>query len=293
MTYAKRKIDVTFLLGTGAFGETGFNTVTVSGLRVQVHIVKAGGDSMGEMRMRIHGLDPTVVNELTAITQYVMMARKNRVIVTAGDDVNGMGIVFKGDIAQGWADLNSAPDTALEIIAFAGLFPKLKPTVPLSFPGPVSVDQIMQGIAQTMNVDFRNNGVSVMLSKAYFPGTAWEQARRCAEQANIEWTIDDDELAIWPKGGTRFGPKPIISPNTGMVGYPAYNGVGVSLTTEFNRQIRFGQTVTVQSSIKPACGDWFVFALSHDLASETPGGEWFTHLEGRPLYNLNAIVRPQ
>jgi hypothetical protein len=30
MTFAKREIDLTIRLGTGTFGSTGFNTVTVS-----------------------------------------------------------------------------------------------------------------------------------------------------------------------------------------------------------------------------------------------------------------------
>lgn len=283
MTFRKRQLAFEIQLGTGVFGETGTNTIKVNGLRAHAEIVKAGGSSMGSASIRIYGLTLSLLNQLSALTQYSMVLRKNRIIVSAGDDVDGLAVIFKGDIATGWADLNVAPDGALQLSAFAGLFEKIRPVAPSSYPGQASVVDIMSDLAAKMSVEFQNNGVSVVLATPYFPGTYWEQARSCAEAANINWYFDDDALAIWPKTGSRFAQKPIIGPDTGMVGYPAYNGTGISITTLYNPKILFGQTVTVRSSIKNTNGDWVVYGLQHMLSAEDPGGEWFTHFEARPV----------
>jgi hypothetical protein len=283
MTFVKRRIDLQFQLGTGTFGDSGMNIVTVSGLRVHAHIVKAGAETLGECQLSIFGLLPTLMNQLSALAAYDMVVRQNTVIVKAGDDVNGLSTVFEGTISEGWADLNSAPDTRLQVIAFAGLYQKLKPVAPSSYPGAADAAVIMQNIANTMGLSFENNGVSVQLGSPYFPGTAWEQARSCAEAAGINWTIDKGTLAIWNNPGHRAGTAPLISPSTGMVGYPAYTGVGVGVKTLFNPLINPGGTAQVQSEIGNACGTWYVTDVSYDLQSETPGGAWFTEFNGRVL----------
>jgi hypothetical protein len=292
-TLTRKRIDVTIQLGTGAFGEGGENTVTVSGLRVHAQILKAGGSSMGEAQLQIFGLTRSLLNQLSALTTVIMMQRKNIVTVSAGDDVTGMATVFKGTIAEGWADLNSAPDAILHIKAYAGLFQKLTPVPPSSFPGPVNAADVMAALARQMGLGFEANGVSVILPKPYLPGTAWEQARKCAEQAGIEWTIEDDILAIWPKGASRVGDVVLVSPETGLVGYPAFNGVGVSVRTAFDRRLHYGRTAQVQSSIQNACGNWYIASVSHELQSETPGGLWFTNFQGNPLDNIYALAKPQ
>ncbi len=284
MSFAKRQISVRFQLGQGAFGDTGMKIVNVSGLRAHAHIIKAGAETLGECQLSVFGLKQSIMNELSALANYDMVVRQNTVIVSAGDEgAAGLATVFEGTIAEGWADLNSAPDTRLQVVAYAGMLQKLKPVPPTSYPGSADAAVIMQTIAGTMGLQFENNGVSVMLSTPYLTGTAWEQARSCAEAAGINWTIDNGTLAIWNNPGHRSGQPPLVSAATGMVGYPAYTGVGIGVKTLFNPLISPGGTVAVQSSIGSACGTWYVTDVSYDLQSETPGGAWFTNFNGRVL----------
>lgn len=44
MTFAKRRIDLEFQLGLGAFGDGGLDTVRISGLRCSANISKTGGN---------------------------------------------------------------------------------------------------------------------------------------------------------------------------------------------------------------------------------------------------------
>jgi hypothetical protein len=154
----------------------------------------------------------------------------------------------------------------------------------------------MAGIAATQGWAFENNGVQVQLSSPYFAGTALDQAHACARAANIEMYLDGsaptETLAIWPKTGTRGGLIPLISPASGMVGYPKYRDFYLQFRCLLNRNLRMGGQVMVQTTsggaVAPqnatiqqildqgANGTWFICApLTYDLAAQVPAGPWF------------------
>lgn len=284
MTFARKRIDVTISLGTGQFGDTGANTVTLTGLRIRAEIQQFGGDAMPQVQLLIYGLPASMINQLTTIgpiNSAVMY--KNSVLIAVGDDGSALTTIYNGTIWQSWADFNQLPDSALNIAAVGGLAASLKPVNATSFPGSADVGTIMQQLATLADVGFVNNGVSVQLSNPYFPGTALAQIRECAQAANINYTIDNGVLQIWPKGGVRSGSIPIVSPQTGMVGYPAFSSNGLMLTTVFNPSVVIGGVIQVQSSLMAATGKWIVTQVSHSLESEMPGGQWFTHILGVPF----------
>jgi hypothetical protein len=285
MTFVRRRVSLTFQLGTGTFGESGTNTVTVEGLRVQAHIDKVFGPGMGEAQIRVHGLTPSLMNQLSSLNQATMATRRNTIIVLAGDDISGMSTVFQGQIQVSQIMLNTAPDTALMVLAQAGAFAAVQNVPPSSYPGSANAAVIMSNLAFLMGYAFENNGVSVQLATPYFPGSPREQAQRCAEAGKFEWVIDDGTLAIFPIGGTRGGSIPLISPETGMVGYPNYSTsvYGIELTTLFNPLLRPGGKVQVKSGLEVANGTWQVFNMSHELQSEDPGGQWYTRFSGASL----------
>jgi hypothetical protein len=133
----------------------------------------------------------------------------------------------------------------------------------------------MASLATQMDLAFENSGVSgVTLLDPYFPGTAREQARACAEHSGISWTIDNGKLAIWPAGQARGTQIPVISSDTGMIGYPAFSPQGIIVRALFNPSITFMQRIQVNSSIKAATGQWDIFELTYDLESMTLGGKW-------------------
>lgn len=289
MTFLQRKIDVQFQLGTGAFGEGGTdNTATVRGLRIQANITNTDGATKGNAQLRIYGLPPSLLNELSGLNQAAQAMRKNKVTVSAGDDVNGMATVFHGEISLAQVDLTNTPDSSLTVVAFAGLFAALKTAAPSSYPASADAAVIMADLAAKMGLGFENGGVSVILSTQYLWGTLYEQADTCARAANISWTVDIDKevLAIWPRDGARNGAIPLISPETGLVGFPSYSSgmfQGLAVTTVFNPLLRVGKPVQIESSLKVANGTWTVFDITHSLESETPGGKWYTQFNASPF----------
>lgn len=288
--FAKRKIDVKFTMGpvkdikTGAtsqptFTESGTNEVLLSGYRAQANIIKAGGLSMGGLQLRIYGISLSLMNQLSFLGKIPLATRNNTVTVSAGDDINGMSVVYVGNINAAYADMQGAPDVVFVVQASAGLFEAINPIKPNSYQGSASVSVIMAGLANQMGKVFEDNGVNVKLSNPYFPGTARAQAEACARAADINWIIDNNTLAIWPKDGSRGSAIPLVSPDTGLVGYPTYTGNGIGFICRYNPSIGFGAMVEVKSSLTPACGKWVVYYLAYELESETNGGVWFTRVE--------------
>ena len=234
---------------------------------------------MSSAQIRVYGAPPTVMNTVARIgAPAIANFRNNTVFVDAGDAINGMSRVFSGAISQCWQDFSGSPDTFLNIICYSGLYDAMAPAAALSFNGAADVATIMSGIAQRMTPprQFENNGVQVQLQNQYLPGTLLEQAHALARAANINMHDDGTTLAIWPLFGARGGVSPVISPQSGMVGYPQFYDFGMKFRTIYNPSIIFNGPIQMQSSITPANGTWYVNGLSHDLSAQTVNGPWFT-----------------
>src|SRR6478736_1983952 len=259
MSFTEKKIELTITLGSGQFGADAGDTVTISNARILVDTANPGGESMGSAQIRVYGLTQELMNQLTTIGQINRAIRiKNTVAVAAGDDT-GMQLVFFGVIVDAWADYNSSPDVPFVIMSNSGLDVAIKPVGATSYKGSVSVQQIMSDLAAEGGMAFENNGVDAQLFNSYFPGTTLNKIRSCARAANVEYVIDRGTLAIWPLGQSRQGEIPLISVDSGLVGYPTLSSKGMSLQCVFNQNVRIGADINVESFIPMANGQWHVF----------------------------------
>lgn len=279
MSYTRRILDVEFELGEGSFGESGSNKVSLTGLRVQAIIKKAGQAGMNTADIRVFGLPPSVVRNITTLGKVLTGTKVNTVTLKAGDET-GTAVVFTGTIQTAFQDYNAAPDVSVVIGAYTGILDALKPLPPSSFKGGADAATIIAGLATQMGYAFQNNGVSVQLSNQYLAGTGRDQALKCAEAANINIAFDDATIAIWPKNQARTGSAVVLSPTTGMIGYPAWMDTSIVVRSLYNPAFVFGCPIIIQdSAVENANGGWKIFSLTHELESETPGGKWFTTME--------------
>lgn len=277
MALVQRLLTVTFQLGSGTFAETGQNTLTLSKLRASASIVKAGGPSLSALTLKVYGMTKSHMDQLSTLGLKFQLLPKNIVTVAAGAaDGSQPSIVFVGTITKAYADFSSMPEVSFVVSAHTGAAENVMPFPPSSFQGSSDVASIMSGLATAMGYSFENSGVSTRLSNVYLWGSAREQARRVAEHAGIEMIMDDGVLAIWPRGKSRGGLVPLVSPQTGLVGYPNYDAMGVVFRTLFNPSIGYGKQLQLQSSQTRATGIWTVYSLQHDLEALTPRGKWFS-----------------
>lgn len=285
----KRHITVRFQLSEGSFNGSN-DTVEVSGLRCSASINTPGGVSMSTLSLRVFGMSLDVMNKLTILGKPLVDGRNNRIEVIAGDDETGMASIYVGTIQEAWVDSRGAPQVAFIVTAFTGMVAALKPVPPTSYKGSVDAATVASEIARQAGFSFENSGVSVQIADPYLSGTYLAQLQDIARAGNFNCVIDKTTVAIWPANGNRQGKVPIISPETGLIGYPLRTQNGIEVMTLFNPTIIFGAQFQVKSSITPANGSWTVNNVTHDIESETPGGKWFTTIGGNILGQETAIA---
>jgi len=281
----KKQLRFVITLGTGKFGSSENDTITLQDFRSVVDIDKAGGMMMGTLRAKIYGVGQLDMNSVTTLQWKPGTLIPNTVEVYAIDGAVET-LVFAGNIVNAWADYQSMPDVYLHIQAQSAFFNGLQAVKPLSIKGGVNVAIVMERIAKDMGLVFENNNVSVMLTDVYVANTLKEQALELARAANFSLYIDDKVLAITNKFESRKGFMPLLSSSSGLIGYPTFDGVGVNFQTLFNPAVVFGGSVQIQSDVQQACGQWVVTSISHRLEAEKPGGAWFSTIRG----NTNGLA---
>ena len=286
--YAKRRIDVTFKLGgergsqrapdaPRVFAVNGKDEVKLTGLRCRVTAAMVGEGVQASLNLSVWGMTLSTMNELSTLRVLPGEIRNNTVTVEAGDEAAGMSVVYRGSIIHGWANMNAQPNVSFEVVALTGQFDDLAPANATSYSGGVDVATMVKGLCERMGRGFVNHGVTAQLADPYHSGSLLAQLRAICQAASVEWVDEGDVIHIYPRHGSRRTPQPpIVSPETGMLGFPSYTSGGLDLTTRFNPEIKHGGLIEVKSSLTPACGRWAVLNLLHDLESETPNGAWFT-----------------
>lgn len=288
-SYRKRKLRAVFTLGpyagndgktvTPTFAESGTDSVVVEGVRANAAIRRAGGTFMSDMHLRIFGLDLSLMNQLSTLGLLPMGNRNNTVIVEAGDDVDGMSVVFKGNIVNAWANFQAMPDVSFEVISLSGSYDAVNPVPAASWQGAVKAEDVLADIARRMGRTFSNYGVSVVLSNPVYPGTLLDQLHACVIEAGVDFEDDGTTIAIWPRGGSRSSAVLSLSKENGLIGYPAFLSNGVAFAMLFHPDVQRGSMISLQTELTPACGTWSVFGINHELSTETPNGPWFSYVE--------------
>ncbi len=305
-SFVQRLISLTVTLSPGSSGASpqpstfpgGSNSVTLSGSRIGVRVQNNGAPAGGMARVLVFGLTPSIMNQLSTLGMVFNQVQRNSISIRAGDAVNGLSAVFSGTILFAYGDYNQAPKVPFVLECQSGLIDAVASAQPSSFPGATSVATILAGLARQMNVGFENNGVTVQLASPYLRGNLWTQVQKVARDAHIraELVNGGTVLAIWPEGGSRTsqtgGPIPLISPTTGMDGYPSFAQNGYLVVRHlFNPQVSFGSTVQVQSSLPQANKTWVVQKLDLALDTLTPKGQWLGTAYCYPL-GFSAPVPP-
>lgn len=265
------------LVSSSAFNSAGDNQLVLTGLRMIVNVKAAGAPIAPTAQAQIFGMRQADMNLLTMLAWKPLGLQRNNMLIeaNAGD---GWVNVFSGQIIEAGPDYAGAPDVMLRVQAVSLYFENLNPAIPTSYTGATDVATIISNLASAMGKTFENNGVSVQLANPYLPNTLGEQLKTVCAQAGIDYYIDGDVIAICPRGQPRRSQQVLINANTGLIGYPTIDKVGIQFACLYNSGLRFGGPVHVESDVPKANGDWYIYSLDHHLESEKPGGAWFSSL---------------
>ena len=273
----KKQLRFVITLGVGTFGSSQDNVITLEGFRAYVDIERAGGAMAATLQAKIYGVSISHMNSITTLLYQPRNEywQPNTITVYAIDG-DSETMVFTGNIIQAWGEFRGMPDVYLHIQSQAMYFDKLKAVPPRSFQGQIDIATAISQIANDLGLTFENNGVSAQAENIYVANTAIEQVQELARMAGCELYIDNTTLAITPKGTPRSSQTvPIISKDTGLVGYPTFDGNGIIFKMLFDPGVKWGANIQMQSDLTQANGTWKVLSISYRLESERPRGEWF------------------
>ncbi len=285
------KKQLRFVITTGSdnpkLDELGSDQIVLQGYRATVTCENAGWVQMGELRCEIFGMSQSDMAAITSYPLRITEATRNKIVIYAIDGAQE-SVVFAGNIVKAWPDYSRMPDVCFRIQAQAAYSAALQTVSPRSFKGSCDVADVMRQIANSMGFVFENSGVNIKLSDVYLANTNLEQARDLAKAAGIELNVEGNVLSIWPKGSYRNAMIPLVSVNTGMVGYPSYDGTFLRFDTLYNPSFITGGLIKVESENLQAEGQWQILKMGHRLESEKPGGAWFSSVTG---VSLNYYVQ--
>lgn len=280
-TFTEKQLRFTFTLGTNAKFQGHANTLVITGLRATADIVFPGPPSFPNANVRIFGMKPSDTTALTGLTFQVLTYQRNSILIEANSG-QGWTTVFAGQIVTAAPNFAQQPDVSLDIFAQTLGYDLLNPATPTSFPQAALFSQVLKTIVLKMSQDFDDGGVEGSFSgPTYFTGTPAEQLRIAARKAGLMYYTDKPGIIeIGEPGVARNVPRWILTPTSGLVGYPTLNSVNlIGVTAVFNPALRFGAPLRIQfSDQRGANGDWVIYDCSHALSSLMPDGPWFTNM---------------
>jgi hypothetical protein len=280
----RKEVQVILTFGTGPRGDGPGESIVLTGHRISASVNVAGGVGMGQATVRIWGMTFDLMNKCSTIGIKPQAVRRNSVVIAAGDAEVGMSTIFEGTVTAAWADFTGAPEVVFQLVAAAGMIEAVTQPPPMSRKGPVKAETILAELAAKAGLKFDNSAQATRtLPNTMLTGSLRNQIMTCADAARFAWLIDRRRLIIWPREGVRPADSvPLISAETGMVGYPSYTAIGVMVTCQFNPEIDFGALVEVRSTLRSLSGTtsingrWQSYSLVHEVEAEVPGGKWFT-----------------
>jgi len=284
MSFLNRELTVTLKLKQGFFKEAESDSVTLSGHRVSLVINSPGGQSTGNAHCVIYGMSKSLMNQLTAIGAVNNQNIGNQISVEAmsidSEGKRSQNTAYSGTIQASWADFTNQPDVMLQVVSTGGLLLDIKPVSPTSFDGNTSVVDVASELAKEGGLTLINHGVSGQLNDPYYEGSTLTKIRKLSLAANIKFDIDEvnNTLSIYPQDGLIDGDVPLISPSTGLIGYPAFSQNGIIVKSLYNPVIRNNTRVKLESSLEQANGEFGAYDVTHTLEAYNPqgGGVWFT-----------------
>lgn len=278
----KKVIRATITLVGDTFDESGSNVLIYEGLRTSVVMRFGGGAIMPSAEVTAYGLSLSAMHKLMRIRWQDLNSMLNRIRIEAGEQGQPLTHVFEGNITFAYIDTSNAPEIALRISSMAGILEAYRPATPLSLPGDTPVVQAIADICERMGYIFENNGVpeSLVMQNVTLVDTDMNKIRKLCAAYQIDLYVEHGLIAIAPQGAPRTLRIPVLTPKTGLLGYPVPTIQGVDVRCLWDPMVRFGGIIRIADSIMETTnGDWRAFGVTTTLESEIPGGAWFMDIQ--------------
>lgn len=271
------RITITLRDGEEVFDSSGNNSISSSGLAVSCNLAYGNGAITPTAQITIYGLALEKMLKLMRVQWNTMNALLNTIRVEVGEEGETLKIAYEGNITQATIDANSAPDIPLIITSQMAVVENMKAAEPYTSPKDQEIDaaDIIKELCAKIGYEFENNGATHIVTNYTVEGSDLEKIKTIALQCDFDIYVEQKLIAICPKGGNRNIRIPILTPATGLQGYPVPDIRGLSFICLYDPAIRFGGIVRIADSIITVCNaDWRIYGMSAQLEANIPNGKW-------------------
>lgn len=276
----KRKvIRITLKLKDGeeVFTTEGQNTLTSTGLAVSCGLSYGNGAITPTAQVTVYGLPLDKMLKLMRVQWNTMNALLNTVRIEVGEEGDKLDIAYEGNITQATIDANAAPDIPLIITSQMAAFEKAKVSPAYTIEKDFTIDAalIVEELAHGMGYEFTNEGVSHVITDTVLEGSDLEKIQKLAIICDFDLYVDQKVIAICKKGTAREMKIPVLTPKTGLNGYPVPDIKGVVFSCQYDPSIKYGGIVRIADSLMTICnGDWRLYGFTAQLEANIPNGKW-------------------
>lgn len=278
--FSIKTIRITIKLQEGEFSGSG-NMILIEGLPVTVDIEKQGGDTKNKATVVIENIKLDTVKQLTVLTFKRLQTYNNIIQIDVGNKGAELSTAFIGEITSSVPSLDNNGTLYLKIEALAGYYASLIPSPPVSVQGTTTIEKLMSQFAKEAKYEFKNKGVTGSVANCVFNGSPVKKAQTLARQVGIDLLIDNKKFTIQPFNAPKEGTPPVIADYTGMIGYPSFSSDGIEVRCVYNKDLKVGGYINLQSILPQASGEWQITKLKHSLEAYHPNsGIWETSISG-------------
>lgn len=293
MAFNRKRIRLTLKLNgkDEIFTSDNQNKLSAVGLRISADVTFGYGSPAPYARIRVYGLPQETMNKLITAKWQNVKALRTLITIEAAEGDGDFAQVFSGGIFMALPEYSEAPNVSIVIEAMSAVFESKLATAAESYEGVHSVAEIIEGICQRIGFSFESNGVNAVVDNAYLTGSDLDKIRWLCANTDLDLYLGNNSVAITPKGAARKIKIAVISPDTGLIGYPIITNIGATFRCLYDPSIQFGALVRVKGSEIEMCnGDWRVYGMRAQLETEMDSGRWFMEIVGSNLKDKNVHV---
>lgn len=293
------------------------SVLDLSEMQFRFRTVQNDVESPNNCTIRVYNLSDATVQ---AITKF----EYNRVVLQAGYENTGLGVIFDGTIKQFKIGRENPVDTYLDILAADGdvayNFSTIGVTMAAGTTPKQRIDAILAELAKkgvTQGDTMSYTGGILPRGKVLF-GMARALLRQEVAAQGATWNIENGKINITPLTGYRPGEAVVLTALTGLVGLPEQTNEGVKATSLLNPRLAVGGRVQIdnrsvnkliQQDQRPNAApvafdrytgiqllahiatDGFYRLLVVEHEGDTRGPIWHTHLTGLALNPVTQQVK--
>lgn len=277
-----KRLRVKLILAESAnmtFESTGTNVLELTDCRASAQI-QANARQATTANVKIWGMRLADMDAMTAAWIDPEAVRQNLMTVEA-DNGDGYRLIYTGQILEAQPDFSSAPEVPFQILSTIRYFQQIDVAEPLSFQGDVTAEFLGNYLAGKLGMDFAAApGVNATISNPNYGGSYWEQLLGVAMAARVAFYFIGETLVFAPPGQSYLERDAVVlTPTTGLIGYPMYTANGLMMTSIFNPAFATAAAVEVRESlVRGVNGRWNIVSLTHHVESRIPNGKWITTL---------------